>query len=286
MTAPPQPLEPPALPEPPDVQALAGEKALGRLVSVTKPTERPARVVIWLIVGLIPFVFFGVTGPYGTLVVCPFFFGLAIVHLMRSPWFAKGFAARRIYVYERGFVHANPRRVRIFERGFAHAKPRHSLEPYPFDEITDFQVYRTTRGKRSKTTCMIFAADYRKLYLDDSWDTPTVVKALGAHTVQVRLPAARAALQKGETLTFFGKLIVDAHGVTGPRGSALWSEIEVVAGPRGLVVILGSNDFLPLLVKRARHLPNLQLFGLLCRVYQRSSTQGAAAPRQAAPPRL
>jgi hypothetical protein len=234
---------------PREAQAPATAEDLGRLLVVFRPAKRYALLAGWLLLGLFPFAFLGGTTPLGTPVVGVVLWPWMVHGLMNSPVLVKSVAARRIHLHEMGFVYADAADER---------------ELFRWDQITTvFQHSQTRRIGRltnRRYRYVVTRADGHTIKLTHAWDgMERLAREIRVRVTRAQLPVARAELDQGRSVRF-GKLVVDASGVTGPRGAAPWREIDIVTSRRGRFALLAADRFLPLFSSRVWRIPNIQLF--------------------------
>ena len=236
-----------------EVRSLAAEENLGSPLAVFRPAERYGLLGGWLLVGLFPFIFFLGTTPLASLVPGVVAWPLAVRGLLRSPVLVRKLTRRRIHLYEQGFVYEDT---------------SGGLEVFRWDRITLFQRVRTRQygtWKRRWYRLVVIRDDGETIRLTHVWaGMERLAHEVGPRATQAQLRVAQAALREGRSVDF-GELSVNAHGVTGRRGSAPWSEIDVVTSRWARVTVLAADRFLPLHSAPAWKIPNVGLFLQLSR---------------------
>lgn len=245
--------------EPPiDVQALARAENLGKLREVVRPAKRPGAFVGWLLVGLFPCAFLFGAKPIASLVVGAFLWPLMVLRGLRhSPLVSRKAARRRLYVFEHGFVYAaSAEGLEAFAwRRIARQRDRVVV----IAGVIRFRRYMLTRDDGESVVLTNFWVHIRE-----------VMKGVITQVANVQLADAKAAIERGESVEF-GKLVVDATGVSGPRGWAPWSDIEVSLNARGRIFVRASDGFLPLFSARTEKVPNVPVFIALYRARKPAS---------------
>jgi hypothetical protein len=242
-----------------DLSALASAEVLGELLAVYWPATRFAVFVGWSLLALLPFVFLSGVHPVATVLVAgAIFWPFAARGLVGNPVLFRSAGERRIYLYERGFVYAHARgELELFRWDRIHTV---------FERIFDLRV--PFKFVRPRIRLLVTRADGRTIALTNAWTgiEHLVAQASGRAT-RAQLPVARAALERGQGVRF-GKLVVDAAGVTGPRRSAPWAEIELQHLATGRIRLLAADSLAPLFSTPLRRIPNLALFLAIARIYE------------------
>jgi hypothetical protein len=241
----------PAQPVPPNVAQLAAATGLGSMVRVYVPKRRS-----WFLI-----VFMFPIALASTVILVGFWLLWALI---RMPNLSRSMAARRVYLYEQGFI--------LVERPDA-------PQAYRWDGIdTVFQKIVVQRAYGIKTATnyiyTITARDGRTTKLTHFW---AGIDELGPHVNEsvsrALLPGATAALERGQGVQF-GDMTLNAAGISGRRKSVTWSEVKQVTVAAGYVRVGVVGQFLALSNTAAANLPNLPLFFTLV---ERMRQQSAAA---------
>jgi hypothetical protein len=252
---------------PPDVAGFAQAHRFGRLVAAYRPKRTPILALIGIalfilapLAGAVAFVVvYGVSAWPGVLlmlaIAAPF-----IWLLSRSPVFNRTVAARRVYVFEGGLVHA--------DRG---------LTEYPWPAIMSVQeriIRQYVNGVYTGTQYLytVRRNDGRVLKLTQFYDgIAQLGQGISEQVARVHLPHALAAIQRGETVPF-GDLGVHATGVVSARHGLLpWTELEQVQVVQGYVRLRKAGKWLAWSHKAAADIPNLYVFLTLADQLQRSA---------------
>jgi hypothetical protein len=170
--------------------------------------------------------------------------------LIRTPNLSPALNARRIYLYEQGFV--------IIE------KPD-DPQVFRFDGIdTVFQkiVSQRTYGVETARTYLytITRRDGRVLKLTQFWDGIASLGPLVNERVSsALLPATLGAIERGQGVQF-GDMTLNGSGIAGRRKSVSWREVSQVQIYNGYVRIGVAGKFFSLSTTAASNIPNLPLF--------------------------
>jgi len=241
-------------PIPPEVAAVATNSRLG----VYRGTYEPKRLGVVRIVGLLlfglPFLVAAVVVPFvGAWQVAPFLAAVGAVFLwilFRAPNLNPGMAARKLYVFEQGFVQI----------------VRSAPVEFRWDAITSVLQSITRRyynGVYVGTTYLytVTRADGRVTKLTQFYDQiGTFGQTLAQEVTAIQLPRAIEALQAGQTV-YFGELAVNLGGIAAAgKGSVPWSEIQAVQINKGYVSLRKHGKWLAWSGKPASTIPNLFVF--------------------------
>jgi hypothetical protein len=169
--------------------------------------------------------------------------------VIRTSNLSRSQAARRIYLYEQGFV--------IVDRP-------DDPQVYRWDEIdTAFQKIVSQRAYGFETAkhylYTITRRDGRTVKVTDFWSG---IAELGPHInqcVSALLPGTLAAIDRGQGVRF-GDMTLTAGGIAGRRKSVSWAEVRQVRINNGYVSVDVAGRFLSLSTTAAANLPNLPLF--------------------------
>lgn len=172
-----------------------------------------------------------------------------IWEIIRTPNLSRSLAARRIYLYEQGFV--------LAERPEDPQAYRWDGIDTVFQKIVSKRMYGIEIAKKYLYT--ITRRDGRTAKLTVFWEG---VDQLGAHIDErvsaALLPGAAAAIERGESIQF-GDLTLTAGGIAGRRKSVTWPEVSGVRIAVGYVSVNVQGKFLSLSTTAAADLPNLPL---------------------------
>jgi hypothetical protein len=222
---------------PAHVERAARAARLGRPLRVFQPKHRN-----W---ALLAFMFL-----IGLLLAC-LVIGLWLIwEIIKTPNLSKSRAARRIYLYEHGFV--------LVERP-------EDPQVFPWDAIdTVFQKIVTTRyngiNAGTKYLYTITRRDGVTTKLTLFWDEGA---QLGAHVNErvsaALLPGAMAAIERGRGIQF-GDMTLTRRGIEGKHGSVTWAEVSGIRMMSGYVHVQVRGRRRPQSTAAAASLPNLPLF--------------------------
>lgn len=210
---------------------------LGQLVRVYQPKHNNWMLLVFMfLVGLLTsFVLIGLW---------------VIWAIFRTPNLSKSVAARRIYLYEQGFV--------LVERP-------EDPQVYRWDGIdTVFQkIVRTSyNGINTGTKYLytIIRRDGPTAKVTPFWDGGA---HLGAHVNErvsaALFPGAVAAIERGQGVPF-GDMTLTMDGIAGKRKSATWAEVSGIRIANGFVHVKVQGESMSLSSTAAANLPNLPLF--------------------------
>jgi hypothetical protein len=224
-------------PLPDNVAQVAAAAGLGALVKVYVPKRRNwLAIIIGFILGV------------ATIVILVGIFFLWM--LFRTPNLSRSQAARRLYLFEQGFI--------ILD------KPNNP-QAFRWDAIdTVFQqiVSRRSYGVEVARTYIytITARDGRVAKVTQFWSE---IAELGSHintsVSDALLPGTIAAIERGQSV-LFGDMTINASGIAGRRKSVTWKEVGDVRIANGYVSVKVAGKFLSLSTVAAAKLPNLPLF--------------------------
>lgn len=227
----------PAQPLPEPVERAAAAAGLGAFQRVYVPQRRNWALLIFMfIVGLLT-----------TFVLVGFWLLWAII---RTPNFSRSMAARRLYLYENGFILVNrPDDPQAF---------RWDGIQTVFQKIISNRTYGVETGRTYTYT--ITAQDGRTVKVTQFWkDIADLGQRINVGVSSALLPAAQAAIEHGQGVQF-GDMTLTAEGITGRRGSARWSDVSKVTIANGYVRVAVAGKFLALSNTAAAKIPNLPLF--------------------------
>jgi len=173
-----------------------------------------------------------------------------IWEIFHTPNLSKSRAARRVYLYEHGFVLVeHPENPQV----------------YPWDAIdTVFQKIVTTRyngiNAGTKYLYTITRHDGATTKLTVFWDGGA---QLGAHINErvsaALLPGAVAAIERGQGIQF-GDMTLTRGGIAGKHGPVTWAEVSGIRMMSGYVHVQVRGKRRPQSTSAAASLPNLPLF--------------------------
>jgi hypothetical protein len=179
-------------------------------------------------------------------------FGLYLLWwiFFRTPNFSRTQAARRVYVFEQGFIVADrPDDPQVY---------RWDNIDTVFQKIVSRGAYGVETGK--EYTYTITRRDGQTVKLTDFWqDIATLGSYVNESVSRALLPGAVDALNRGQGVQF-GDLTLTANGIAGKRKSVTWAEVSQVRVSNGYVSVGVQGKFLSLSTTAAANLPNLPLF--------------------------
>lgn len=187
-------------------------------------------------------------------------FGLAMVVVLvgfimlwavfRTPNLSRSVAARRLYLYEQGFV--------LVERPDDPQVFRWDGIDAVFQKIVIRGVFGFETARNYLYT--VVRRDGRTAKLTDLW---TDIKDLGPHinlaVSAALLPMATTAIERGQGVRF-GDMTLTADRIAGKHRSVRWSEVSKVTIVNGYVRVNVAGRFLPLSATAGAKIPNLPLF--------------------------
>jgi hypothetical protein len=193
---------------PPEIASRAAEQGLGDLVKVFRPRRPNQVLVIGLLILSIALIW----------CIVPIY---ELRLLLRTPNLNARVAARRVYVFQAGFVVA--------------AKPGRSkpteLDVWRWADVaTVFQkvVKANTLGAWTGTYDRITATrnDGARFSVTNFWDDQDDLRRrINVQVTAALLPPMRDALAKGQAVRF-GDITLDRDGVTTAIGAARWADVE------------------------------------------------------------
>jgi hypothetical protein len=197
------------------------------------------------------------TGRLITLLVFGVVFLVAIVGFMflwlafRTPNLNKKLAAKRVYLFEYGFVTADRTGpLEVYRWDAIHTV---------FQEITD----RYANGVKVATTYKftINRADGATVTLTEFYaDIAGLGRHISEQVANVHLPSVQHALAAGRPVPF-GDVALSTAGVSTPRGESVpWEQIEAVQVRSGYVSFRRAGKWLSISRTAAKDIPNLYLF--------------------------
>lgn len=241
----------PAQSLPADVAQAAAEANLGRLRQVYTPKLMNWFLFAWALILC--------------LVLCVVLVGFWALWQMfhTSPNLNRAAAARRLYLFELGFVLAG--------------RPE-DPQVYRWDGIdTVFQhiVRRSySYGLYTQTMCSFTVTrwDGVSVKLGNFWnDALTLGTYVNQQVSDALLPAMLTSIQEGHKVQF-GAMTLAREGITAKRGSATWAEVRKVNLGNGYVNVFVAGRKLSLAGAAASKVPNLPLFLTLVSQLRGSAT--------------
>jgi hypothetical protein len=224
-------------PVPANVAQAATDAGLGALLRVYTPKRRNWFVIVLgFIIGLAT-----------TVILVGFLILWAVI---RTPNLSRSMAARRLYMYEHGFILAD--------------RPDNP-QAYRWDNVqTVFQKIVSNRsyGVETSRTYLytITALDGRTVKVTQFWDDIAQLGSHINHSVSLALlPGTLAAIERGQSVQF-GDMMVNASGIAGRRKSVTWPEVRKVRIANGYVSVDVAGRFFSLSTTAASKIPNLPLF--------------------------
>lgn len=174
----------------------------------------------------------------------------AIWTILRTPNLSKSVAARRIYLYEQGFV--------LVERPEDPQVYRWDGIDAVFQKIVRTSYNGISTGTKYQYT--IIRRDGATTKVTQFWDGGA---QFGAHVNErvsaALLPGAVAAIERRQGIQF-GDMTLTLDGVAGKRKSVTWAEVSGVGIANGFVRVKVLGKSMPLSTVAAADLPNLPLF--------------------------
>jgi hypothetical protein len=227
----------PSQPVPANVAQVAAAAQLGAFERVYVPKRQNwVLIVATIVIGLL------------TTVILVGFWVLWLV--ARMPNLSRSQAARRIYLYDRGFIIAD--------------RPD-DPQVYSWDQIdTVFQkiVSRRTYGIETNRTYLytITRRDGPTVKLTQFWDgIAELGPRINANVSAALLPGTLAAIDRGQAVQF-GDMTLNAGGIAGGRKSVTWAEVSQIRFNNGYLSVGVAGKFFGMSNTAAANLPNLPLF--------------------------
>lgn len=222
---------------PANVAEAAASAGLGSFVRAFVPKRRNWFLLIFnLIIGL---------------AMAVFLIGLWLIWVvLRTPNFSRSLAARRVYLYEHGFV--------ITERPEDPQVYRWDAIDTVFQKIVSQRSYGIEVAKNYLYT--ITRRDGRVLKLTQFWAD---IDKLGPHVnnsvSQALLPGAVAAIERGQGVRF-GDMTLSATTFAGRTKQVSWADVRAVRINNGYVSVDVTGKRLAVSTTAAAKLPYLPLF--------------------------
>jgi hypothetical protein len=168
----------------------------------------------------------------------------------RTPNLSRTQAARRLYLYEQGFV--------LLDKPDAPQVYRWDAIDTVFQKIVSQRTYGVETTKNYLYT--ITARDGRTVKLTQFW---AGIAQLGPHindcVSTALLPGTVAAIERGQGVQF-GDMTLNQWGIAGKRKSVGWGEVKKVRIYNGYVSVDIAGKFFSLSTTMAANIPNLPLF--------------------------
>lgn len=194
------------------------------------------------------------------LVIFLFLIGLATTFIVvgfwllwetfRTPNLSRSQAARRIYLYDQGFV--------VLDKPNDPQAYRFDAIDTVFQKIVSMRSYGVETSKQFLYT--ITSRDGRTVKLTQFWaDIERVGPYINERVSMAQLPAALGAIDRGQGIVF-GDMTITAAGISGRRKTATWHDVRNVTINNGYVSVNIAGKFLSLSSTAAAKLPNLPLF--------------------------
>jgi hypothetical protein len=170
--------------------------------------------------------------------------------IFRTPNLSRSQNARRVYLYEQGFVIADrPDDPQVY---------RWDAIDTVFQKIISQRTYGFETAKSYLYT--VTRRDGRSVKLTQFW---AGIAELGPHVnecvSEALLPGTLAALDRGQGVQF-GDMTLNGAGIAGRRKSVTWPEVRQVRIDSGYVSVDVAGKFLALSTTAAANIPNLPLF--------------------------
>jgi hypothetical protein len=186
--------------------------------------------------------------------------GVLFLYLLaRTPGFSGRQAAKRVDVFEDGFIQSD------------RTGPRADFRWDAIGTVCQRITKNYTNGIYTGTTYLytIRRHDGVCVKLTEFYDgIASLGETIAGEVGRVQLPRAMAAIQHGETV-IFGDLALNAGGIacTG-RGSVPWTDVERVQVNRGYVSLRRAGKWLAWSSRPASQIPNLVVFLTLADLLQ------------------
>jgi hypothetical protein len=241
---------PPNQAVPANVAAVAAAAGLGALQRVHVPRRRSWLLIIAnIIIGLLTAVFL---------------IGLWLLWVIsRTPNLSRSQAARRLYLYEQGFI--------VLDRPDDPQAYRWDAIDTVFQKIVSQRTYGIETAKNYLYT--VTRRDGRTVKLTQFW---AGIAELGPHINErvsaALLPGTLAAIGRGQGVQF-GDITLNGAGIAGRRKSVSWPEVRAVRLNNGYVSVDVAGKFLSLSTTAAANIPNLPLFFELTERLARNATR-------------
>jgi hypothetical protein len=170
--------------------------------------------------------------------------------IFRTPNLSRSQNARRVYLYEQGFVIADrPDDPQVY---------RWDAIDTVFQKIISQRTYGFETAKSYLYT--VTRRDGRSVKLTQFW---AGIAELGPHinecVSEALLPGTLAAIGRGQGMQF-GDMTLNGAGIAGRRKSVTWPEVRQVRIDNGYVSVDVAGKFLALSTTAAANIPNLPLF--------------------------
>jgi hypothetical protein len=222
---------------PDNVARAAASAGLGALQQTYQPKKRSGLAIMFLLV----------LGLAMTIILIGFW---VLWETFRTPNLSKSQAARRIYMYEQGFV--------VLDKPDDPQVYRFDAIDTVFQKIVSQRAYGVETSKQFLYT--ITSRDGRTIKLTQFWaNIEQVGPYINERVSMVLLPAALGAIDRGQGVVF-GDMTLTAAGISGRRKTATWNDVRKVSVTNGYVSVNIAGKFLSLSTTEASKLPNLPLF--------------------------
>jgi len=178
-------------------------------------------------------------------------FGFYILwQAFRTPNLSRSQAARRVYLFEQGFI--------VLDRPDAPQVFRFDGIDTVFQKIVSNRTYGIETARQYLYT--ITARDGRQVKLTQFWGgIAELGPYLNNRVSSALLPTTLGAIERGQAVQF-GDITINASGISGRRKSVTWPEVRQVRIANGYVSVDIAGKFLSLSTTAAANLPNLPLF--------------------------
>ncbi|UGQ15116.1 hypothetical protein LO772_17030 [Yinghuangia sp. ASG 101] len=175
-------------------------------------------------------------------------------------------SARQLGEHSRTFAHRrtvwrklNAKRLHLFAHGIVVSGAEEMILSFRYDAMTLFQevVSQSVNGVQTGTfhTYTVLRPDGTKLKLPDCVNPEQWGPEIQQGLVNAQFPVAQNAIAQGDRLQF-GKLTLDHNGVTTPKGTASWREIQRVDIDKGVLVLAKSGHGTNWFRIQVRKIPN------------------------------
>jgi hypothetical protein len=179
------------------------------------------------------------------------FVGMFGYFLVMSPNVNRAVAARRVHVFERGFI--------VMKSPAQLVAVRWDVVAWVLQEITD----RYVNGIHVATTYLytVVLPDGGKVKLTHFYDgIAELGQTIAREVTREHLPRAIEAVQAGRTVTF-GDLQVSLAGLTSGRHGLLpWTQVEEIQVVQGYLKLRRAGKWLAWSSKPVKQIPNLFVF--------------------------
>lgn len=173
-----------------------------------------------------------------------------IIIIAANPAVNPRIAARKVYLFEQGFIPAKASGPVGHFRWDTIASVLQRIADHYYEGVYTGRIFRytVTRNDGVKVKLTQFYDDIEEFG-----------HVLTAELTRVHLPRAMASIQEGRPV-YFGSLSVDAYGLAEGRRWLPWTELKDLKIQRGNVVVHKTSGFATWSSKPAWSIPNLHVF--------------------------